>query len=357
MALLWCDIPDRSQGLYGTNSGSWTTEGLYASFSFLFYDDPDPEIGSAGKVMGIVGSSGDREARFILPAARTEVGMGCRVYLANIPIETDRAVAAHVYRNASNVAIISVVISTTGSIQIRSGDYKGTILAETAQDVITAKAWRHLESEITFNATTGTAKVWLEGVQVLDATSLNTGLVSCAQVAWKCDADGTNGRTNTYYKDIFVRDGEGSTNNSQIGPTTVYLLRPNADVSSGWTRSSGFTDFELLDEAPPNDTDYISAASTLPSPSIMDLSDLPSDVVSVRGLISVVRAIKTDSGDGKVQVSLSPDDGATWDTGADNAVTTTESYYHDVSELSSGTASAWTPTEVNNATIRINRTI
>lgn len=355
MSLIWADIPDRSVGIYNTATGI-TTDGLYAQFSLGFYDDPDPAIGSAGKVMGQEGGSGDRVVRWILPATRTEVGMGCRVYVPNVPIEADRAVAVHQYLNAVNSAIVTAVISPVGSIQIRSGNYEGTILAETAQDVIPANSWRHVETEITFNATTGTAKVWIEGVLVLNATGLNTGSAPCAQVGFRSDADSGNGRTTVYYKDIFIRDGEGSVNNDKIGPCTVYYRPPSSDISSGWTRSSGTEDFALLDDSPPVDTDYISADDTPPAASIMGMDDLPADVVAIRGIITVARALKTDSGDGNLQVSLSPN-GTDWDTGADNAVSTTESFYHDVSELSPATANAWTPSEFNSARIRLDRTV
>jgi hypothetical protein len=354
MSLIWCDVPSGSTGIFNDDE-SLTTEGLYAQFTMVFANDPDPAIGAAGKVWTQSGS-GDKLARWILPAARTEVGMGCRIYLANIPVESDRAVALHQYRSAANTNLVSVVISTSGSIQIRSGGYEGTLLAETAQDVISAEAWRHVESEITFDASAGTAKVWIEGALVLDASALNTGATACGQVAFVSNVDGTNARTTTYFKDIFIRDDQGTVNNGQIGSCSVYLLKPNADVSSGWTPSSGTEDFSLLDDSPPVDTDYISADDSPPAPSIMNFENLPADIIAVRGLVTVARALKTDGGDGSLQVSLSPN-GTDWDTGADNPVTTTYTFDHDVSELSPATGVAWTPLEVDAGSIRLDRTV
>lgn len=355
MSLLWADIPDRSLGYYNTDS-SVLLDGLYAQWNGDIVDDPDPNI-SVGKVFKFDGS-GTRLVRWILPATRTTVGMGCRVYISSIPTETDREPEVHQYRNASNGALCSIVISTTGSIQVMRGGRDDTLIAESAQDVISANAWRHIESEVFFSATVGTVKVWVEGVLVVDASGLNTSAsgLPCAQVTSQMDADSTNSRTPTHIKDFFIRDDQGTVNNGQIGTVTVYYRPPTSDVSSGWTPSTGTDDFAVLDDAPPDDLTYISADDTPPAPSIMEMDDLPADVVAIRGIITLARAIKTDAGDGNIQVSLSPN-GSDWDTGGDYAVTTSEAYYHDVSELSPATGVAWTPIEFNSAQIRLDRTV
>ena len=355
MSLIWADIPDRSLGVYGADD-NLLTDGLYASWNGELVDDPDPNI-SVGKVM-LLDGSGTRLARWILPATRTTVGMGCRVNISNIPTQTNREPEVHQYRNASNNALCTIVISTTGSIQVMQGTREGTLLAESAQDVISANAWRHIESEVFLNATTGTVKVWVEGVLVVDANTLSTSSegLPCAQVAFQMDADNTNARTPTHLKDIFIRDDQGSVNNSQIGTVTVYYRPPTSDVSSGWTPSTGTDDWDLLDDSPPNDATYISADDTPPAASIMETDSLPADVVSIRGIISLARSLKTDAGDGNIQVSLSPN-GTDWDTGGDYSVTTSEAYYHDVSEVSPTTGVAWTPIEFASLQIRLDRTV
>jgi hypothetical protein len=356
MSLIWCDIPDRSIGMYDSTE-SLMQEGLYAQIGDAqLVNDPDPNIGSAGRVIRMYSGAGDiTQLRWILPGLRNEVGMGCRFFTANIPVDTGVEVEVHQYRNAGNTNLVSIVVSTTGSIQVCSGGRGGTVLAESAQDVISADAWRHIESEVTFSATVGTAKVWIEGVEVINATGLNTGSVDCAQVSFTHNDDGAGFGTVCYIKDIFIRDGLGTVNNGQIGPCTVYYRPPSSDVSSGWT-STGVSDFGVLDESPADDADYISADDTLPAPSIMEMDALPSDVVGIRGIVTVARSRKTDSGDGSLQVSISPN-GTDWDTGVDNPVTTTEAYYVDVSELSPDTGASWTPTEFNSARIRLDRTV
>jgi hypothetical protein len=77
-------------------------------------------------------------------------------------------------------------------------------------------------------------------------------------------------------------------------------------------------------------------------------------VTSVRGIISVVRARKIDGGDANLQVGLVS--GAGVDQGADRPVTTSFTYYYDVSELNPVSAAPWTPVQVDAMAGRVDRT-
>ena len=92
-----------------------------------------------------------------------------------------------------------------------------------------------------------------------------------------------------------------------------------------------------------------------PDPDIVGFTNLPADVTSVKGLMALYRAAKTDGGDGKMQVSLSPN-GTDWDDGTDRALTTAQSYYWDTSEVSPDTSGPWTVSEVNALQGKLNRT-
>ena len=156
-------------------------------------------------------------------------------------------------------------------------------------------------------------------------------------------------------QDIVVWDDKVSVNNSFIGPGRVLTLRPNGDVSSGWTPSVGSSDSDILDDPIASDAANISAADTLPAAAIVELENLPPDVVSVRAIQTMVRTIKTDGGDANLQVSLLSD--GSEDLGADQAVLASYAYNWDISELDPATSAQWTPTAVDLATLKINRTL
>lgn len=356
MTLLHADFPSGSRGIYDVDE-NLMLDGLWAQESNVVLEtDPDPNIvnGLCLRVSSSAGGNG--QVRMVLPAAKLTVGMGCRVWLSNIPTATNQRPSPHVYRDAGNNPLVSIVVSATGSIQAYRGTRTGTLLGETSGPVLTPNAWRHVESLVTFDEATGSVEVRVEGETVLNLTNVNTSAGPCAQIAVFNESNGSGGTTQYRIKDFTLHDGDGTQNNGFIGTCGVYWLPMAADVSSGWSRTSGSSDYALVDESPPNDADYIFAGeSPIPAPSIMETGVLPPDIVSVRGVISVVRAQKSDSGDANLQISLSPN-GVDWDDGADRPISTAFTYYRDVSELSPNGGFPWTPLEFPVQT-KLNRTI
>jgi hypothetical protein len=266
----------------------------------------------------------------------------------------------HQFRDVSNNLVLAIRVTTTGALEAyRDVNFTtgvGTLIGATTGPVLSAGSWRHIETKAVHSTTVGTVTIRVEGVEVMALTGVNTGAASYAQVAVGTSAGLVTVAFSQMMKDIVFWDGNGSQNNDFLGPCGVYWRQPDADVSSGWARTSGTTDYELVDESPPADAGYIYADDTLPAASIMDIAGLPPDVIAIRGIISVQRAMKSDGGDGNLQVILSPN-GTDWDTGADNAVSTAFTYYYDVSEVSPATAAAWTPVEFDSLEIRLNRTV
>lgn len=93
-----------------------------------------------------------------------------------------------------------------------------------------------------------------------------------------------------------------------------------------------------------------------PDPDIVSFTNLDPNVTSVKGLMNIIRAAKTDGGDGSIQTSLSPN-GTDWDDGTNRPITAAQTYYWDPSELSPATGSPWTIGEVNTLQGKMNRTL
>lgn len=106
----------------------------------------------------------------------------------------------------------------------------------------------------------------------------------------------------------------------------------------------------------PTDPSYISADATPPAAAVFTMTDLPPDVTSIRALLPIFRGMKTDGGDCNVQAGLSPDN-ATWVNGADEPMTVAFTWYWSPIHTNPDTAAPWTPGEVNNAYVRVNRTL
>lgn len=317
----------------------------------------DPDGASSGQVLEMTatygGNSNYQTCRYVLPAgATTTVGVCFRLWCAALP-HVPLSFRPVQFLDGGTGKLYYLNVSTTGNLEIRSG--ADALLYSTSAPVITAQGWWHIALMTTINASTGSFEVRVEDVPVILQTGINTGSTGIQQVEIVNDPDSSSSSDNYYVKDFVIWDGTGSTNITFPGSVLVYELTTTSDVSFPWT-STGPNGFSILDNNPPTTTDYISAPyPAMPAAATFGLSDLPADVTSVKGLITLARAGKSDGGDGQLQVSLVS--GSSTHNGTNRAITTTQTYFTDVSELDPATGVAWTPTGVNSAILKLDRTL
>lgn len=337
---------------YGTSTSKMLDGLPWSAVVGSLTTDPDPNAsGNVLRLSSAVNNSNTADTRLSLPTVTNKVGCGMRFYMGVLPSSSGVRPVILGYRNLSNNKIYDWIIETNGSLSLYDGS--GTLIATTTNPVMAPRSWFHYEFYVDLNV--GTYEARIEGVTVLSGSGL-TLLQNVYLVGMSPRQNlGSNTGAQNYMKDFILWDSAGSNNNTFLGPVAVFLLKVNGDVSSGWTRSAGSTDYELLDETTPNDTDYITADDTPPAASIMTLEDLGPEIVGVRGLQMMARAKKSDGGDATLQLSMLSD--GSEDLGATHAVTTAFKYWWDVSELDPSTGSLWDPIAVNEATIKINRTV
>jgi hypothetical protein len=363
MAIIWADFPSGQHGLYGSTiahmfNGIWAGySGTNASNYFSIGNDPDPNIGSAGRVLQGAISSGvaDVDIRFALPAGATaEVGVGCRLWMSQLPeLNTDAGNPRILFKTTGNALIAFIEVGATGQVIARNS--ANTILGESGP-VLTANANHHIEVRCLRHASAGEIEVRVNGVVKLDLDTLALGASDIGTVAFGLAENDASITPTNYWKDLVFWDTSGTSGNTFQGSVAVHDLYPDGDISLNWTASTGSTGYNLIDETTPNDADYIQAGDPAPSPAVFSLTDLPEDVTSVRALLPIARAVKTDGGDCNLQVSVTPNN-TDWDDGADRPITTAFTYWWDVSPTSPATSAAWTPSEVNAAYVKANRTL
>lgn len=302
--------------------------------------------------------------RRVLGGARTTVGQAVAVHLDQLP-DINNAYVLFDFRDTANVVQISVVIQSTGIIDILRGDnLSGVSIGASATPAVLAQAYQHIEAMATFNDTTGAVEVRVNGVTVISLTSVDT--VSslnqeCSQVSIPCgNTIGTRDpQVVTFIDDYFCYDDTGSFNNTFIGDRRVLTLFPNADTAQAdWGWNTGSSAYQAIDEPDPNDdTDYIFAnPGGSPSPtSEFGMEDLPAGVSAISAVVLVNRMRKTDAGSANVQASLVST--ATEVAGADRALTEQYTYYHDVVEADPDTAAPFTPAAVDAALLKVDRTV
>lgn len=352
MAIPWMDFPSGNQGIYGTDR-TLMLNGFYAEVGGFLVEDPDPNV------TGVVfreesGTSPHVSFRRLLASSpQTTAGFALRVWMSNLPptIQT----FAFILRGNTSADQVCLTVNTIGQVQVRTGGASGPIAAETPAPVLIANAWQHLEVKFVQGVSTGEVELRVEGVTKLTASGINTGSLPYQQIVSYQPTNVIHGFI-WYIKDLIPWDGSGGWGDDFVGSQQVYYGAPNSDVSSGWSRTTGTTDFAILDAQPPNDAQYIFAGqSPIPAPSITTFADLPPEVTSIKAVMSVVRTRKSDGGDASLQLSLLSAAAAA--NGVNRPITTAFTYYADVFHLDPNTGAPWTPPGLDAARLQINRTV
>lgn len=359
MAIIWADFPSGQRGIYDNNAaymlnGVWAENGGGA-----LVNDPDPNIGSAGIVFRSIGQfSAAGGGRFVIPAEVTTLGVAVRLWMSNLPISAGSAPFI-TFRTNINSDIITVRVSTTGQVEAASGTdgagEGGTSLGFSVP-CLTANAYNHIEIKATKGAGTGAVEVRVNGTAKLTLTGLTLSASNIAQFYMGSMDVGSGSDITCYWKDLIVWDTSGSYSNDFQGALAVYDMVPDSDISLNWTPSTGATGWNLIDENVVNDADYISAASPPPAAAVFGLTNLPPDVTTIRALLPIYRAVKSDGGDCTLQAGLTPNN-VDWVNGAARPMTTAFTYWWDALHTSPATTAPWTPAEANAAYVRVNRTV
>lgn len=356
MAINWMD----NFTIYGTDGGrvARLLNGVYAEApgSVDLVADPDPTAGGTFvlKLGPLIGT----RVRKVLPTARTTIGVAARYWMSALPDVAGGGPNIS-WRDSGNVVHCYWTVDPSGNIQAYRLDNAGPVLlGATANPVLVANAWQHVESKVLLDVAAGTFEVRVEGIVVLNLAGIRTttnvagAVLSCQNIQFLNSNDIT-----FYVKDYIVWDITTGFNNNFMGSCQVFKIIPSADVALNWTPSSGGTGFNLINETTPDDdVNYISApAPGIPAAYKCALSDLPVTVTSVRGVMPIHRSRKTDGGDGNIQIGAIS--GASTGLGADRPITTAYTYWWDLFDTDPATAAAWTRLSVNAMNLQINRTL
>lgn len=316
--------------------------------------DPNEPTVRAFKI-GFDGNNWPQDTRIALPSVVTgTVGVLCRAWLANLPNSAAERCALFGTQAGNGSYLAYMQIEQNGSITV-IGKVAGVLtqIADSVNPIVQPGTFNHFEF-IHDNAL-GEGEIWVNGVLRLSFDGVDTGTnIEFVNITNRSAA--TTG-PDTWIKDLVIWDSSGTQNNSQMGTVLVRRLNPDGDNTlGGWVPSVGTTGFNLLAKDTPDDSTYLSADDTPPASMKFTLEDLPPDVTSVRGLISVTRSRKVDGGDAFVQTALTPND-VDFDNGTDRPITSAFTYYFDVSELDPASATAWSPSAVDDVLQEIDRTL
>lgn len=154
---------------------------------------------------------------------------------------------------------ITVVLEGDGSITLWRGGTNILTLLSAYQ--LGIPHW--IAMEVTCQDAGGIVDIWIDGIHVGPSTPTFTGdTKNHATLAdWDQFGPGNGAYANNGHDgavdDIFITDATTGRLTEQIVPP---VLVPNSDFSIGLTPSTGVTNYVLVDDVPPVDTDYNSTA-------------------------------------------------------------------------------------------------
>lgn len=377
MSLLWAD----NGNLYGVGMGSGggpgagqarALEGAYVQFgnddNYLasgMAADPDP-ASNGDSIFCFTPAAGARYDEFfpklrkVLAVAKTEVGMFARLWWAAFAADNENGPQIR-FAGSGNGSNVWLQVTNIGSIRVYAGTFNNgepAVLGESPA-VLTAAAHHHIEARVKFHATAGEVEVYVNGIQCLNLSAVDTAPSSadCQNISVGRRASGSgSGGGNVYWKDFVVWDKSGTVNNDFFGTCQVGPYMPDGDVGLNWTPSSGATGYPLINEVNgPNDGNYISATVAQTTASEFSIQNVAPDVTSIRGFVIFDRAQKSDGGDCNVQVGVKSAGSPA--LGSDRPITTAFTYWTDVIELDPATGFQFTPTAFNDMTLTVDRTV
>lgn len=367
MANKWCDGFGRYGGtkaymLNGSSGQAWAQV------------DSDWDLSTSNPRTGthhlrMTDGLNQHQVRRVFGAPLTEVFFGQALYFQNLPTTepSDGTIAIGgffiaKFRDQSNARMISVWLGTDGAIVVyRGGEtepgntFSGTLLGRSLP-CVGAGAYQHFEHYLKIGNSDGAYELRVDEVTVLNLTGIDTdyggGEVSQVTVG----RGYTTGCGFVDMADCYVNDtdADGSACDTFIGDCKSGYLPVNADTAQAdFTKSTGTVGYQLLDEAPPNDSDYIETTSAT-ARSDFGVADGPASLSEILTVRPFVRAMKDDAGTCLIAPSMESD--GTKATVDDQPITTAFAYYDSNVPLDPDTGVPWLPAAFNAAEHVVERT-
>lgn len=362
MANRWCDGFGRYGGneahmLNGSSSQAWAQADAGFSLS-----SANPRTGTWHLRMASDNSPG--RCRRVFGEQLTEVFVGFAVYCHDLPeSESSGTTGGGIngtelcsFRDQSNNVQCRLLLGTDGAIEARRGT---TVLGRTVP-VIGAGAYQHIEIYAKASDTVGAIEVRVDEVTRLNLTGIDT--VSSANVEFSQIAFGgeihSGGATTPMidWADFYVNDtvDDDSACSTWVGDCKSGVLMVNADTAQAdFTLSSGVSGYELLDETPANDSDYIETTSST-AESDFEIENGPASLSEILTVRPFIRAYKDDAGTCTVAPNMKSD--GTKGTVDSQPITTAPAYYDSNVPVDPDTGVPWTPSGLNAAQHVVERT-
>lgn len=366
LEILWYDGFEQYAVVETTVEIAGLAEGLWAQAlgnGAAFVTPTNPATGAA--CLRIFGASGVQMRRS-LGGDKVYPSAAFRANYQSLPISTTNASFTLMqFRDDSDSAHININIGSTGRVvAYRGGMDHGSfgtdrVLLGTSTREVAAGAWNHFEIKVYLHASAGYVKVRVNGDDYLNLTGINTinseaGQTTAAQLAIGCFIGSVQSGISD---NVFIDDLVAMTNDGDewLGQYGAYYLKPNADTAThDWVRTSGPSDYLMVNEIPPDDNTNFLFSSTVGNKTKLVVEPLPTNIQTIAAVMVIGRAAKTDSGVASIDFAVVAS-GVEHLSGAPMPLVIEYDWYFKVWQLNPETAVAWNPIALPD--IEIKRTL
>lgn len=249
------------------------------------------------------------------------------------------------FRNGANIAAY-LAFSATGYLTLYN--QAGVVIA-TAPSSWTLSVWQYLEVKYVPSSSAGVCIVRVNETEVINVSgaTTNTGITTIDTIFF--DPRLGNVMDDMYLLDLVDETATvGRANNDFLGDVRVAHSYPTSDgTTTSMTPSTGTNHAALVDEVPPNTTDYVSAlAGGGTVKDLYQVTDLPAAAVTVFGVRTLLYAAKTDAGAAALKPMIRESTGVETIGAAQNLGVTFTGYagaFHKVKAA----GGEFTPTDIN----------
>lgn len=234
----------------------------------------------------------------------------------------------------SSTTQIYLNINVSGQIEVKHGD--GTTLG--TYSTITDSAWMYVEFKSTFNNSTGSYDLKINGISEVSGTNVDTQN-SANAYANKVEL-GFDGSVIAEFDDYYVDDA------NFLGNVKVYTMNPTSDSSVAWTPSAD-TNYQCVDDGGnyhDSDSSYVSVTAA-GLKDLYGLSNLSLSSGTIKGIAHNFVGKKTDTNPANIIPKIVTN--STEYSGSAIAMTTSYVSYQTIWENNPDTSTAWTYSEVD----------
>ncbi|MFS4460864.1 hypothetical protein [Bdellovibrio sp. HCB2-146] len=245
---------------------------------------------------------GNQEFVLSMPS-KTEIIIGCGVYITttNSFAYTIFCVGGTGY-SGQGIAFAMNPGAGTFSIHTSGGSGNPGTTLGTASGTYSHSTWYYAELRVKLGTTTGEAHLRINGVSVLSLTNINTAAGSIS--SYGIIGRGTSTSISVYLDDLYICDTSGSTNNTFLGPISVYGLLPTGAGSSTQMDAVGAaSNWQAVGDATADTATYVETTVTAEQ-DYYTFQSLPAGITSVFGVALRTRNTTTDNGGRKIRLNL-----------------------------------------------------